>query len=581
MLLSKGWHLTKPSIRVPIRLASHAAKDRSLCVVYQSATANMQRILSQGDVQHKLLGGLKGIERECLRVDDEKGLLAKTRHPYQWGSPLTHPTITTDFSESMPEFVTPPYSSTADLINHLHRIHRYAANTLAQQGELMWPASMPCRVDRDGSSIPLAQYGDTNTARLKAVYRKGLSLRYGRHMQIISGIHFNYSPPEEFWPTLQLKDDPRPLSQYKNDRYFGLIRNFQRKSWMIPYLFGSSPCIDRTFAKTGTSYMSSLDPESVHRPLATCLRMSDIGYRNENQSSLFVSYENVSEYVSTIRRALRLEWAQYKQLGLFDSHGERQQLNSKILQIENEFYSYMRAKQIPEKGEWPSAALKRAGVRYVELRALDVQPNEAIGVGETHLRFLEAFCLFCLLSNSPPLTRVDASEVVVNQRNVASYGRDPNLELCRMGEALLLKDWAYAILCGMEPLCKALDQGPKEEGQQVSYTEALEKQFIKIECPSKTPSAKILDKMMTSNLSHQAWGFQLAQQHSKTLTEHPLTPEEVTSFYELAKKSVEAEQELHSDPAQTAPFEEFLAKYMEAPEKITEKDKDMRIDSLY
>jgi len=146
-----------------------------------------------------LQGGLKGVEKESLRVQPD-GQLARTPHPRALGSALTNEHLTTDFSESLIELVTPPFAHTWELLQYLLDLHQFIFSHMGD--ELLWATSMPGVIESD-ASIPIAYYGKSNVAQMKSIYRRGLGLRYGRMMQAISGVHFNYSFPAKFWEAYQ------------------------------------------------------------------------------------------------------------------------------------------------------------------------------------------------------------------------------------------------------------------------------------------------------------------------------------------------------------------------------------------
>ena len=152
-------------------------------------------LLASSDIEEALATSKIGLEKESLRVLPEGGI-AQTPHPVAWGSPLTHPMITTDFSEALAELVTPPCESVTEVIQSLDDIQNFIYRSL--DNEILWATSMPCVVAGE-TSIPLAKYGSSNAAQMKTAYRRGLGLRYGRAMQVIAGVHFNYSFSDEFW----------------------------------------------------------------------------------------------------------------------------------------------------------------------------------------------------------------------------------------------------------------------------------------------------------------------------------------------------------------------------------------------
>ena len=195
-------------------------------------------------------GMLRGIERESLRMQSN-GFLSQANHPAALGSALTHPHITTDYSEALMEFITPPKDSIPEALNYLKDIHAVAHAAL-EHDERLWPLSMPCMLDEDEDSIRLAQYGSSNIGRFKTLYRRGLGVRYGRRMQTISGVHYNLSFPDHFFEALQAHETDDGLKalnlqDYRSHRYFGLIRNFIRLTPLVMFLVGASPSVCKCF----------------------------------------------------------------------------------------------------------------------------------------------------------------------------------------------------------------------------------------------------------------------------------------------------------------------------------------------
>jgi glutamate--cysteine ligase len=325
-----------------------------------------------------LRGGRKGVERESLRVTPD-GDIVHTPHPQALGAPLTNEHITTDFSESLIELVTPPFGETWELVQYLCDIHQFVYRHLGD--ELLWSTSMPGRIESD-ASIPLAQFGSSNIGRIKTIYRHGLGVRYGRIMQAIAGVHYNYSFPPALWDVLgHINQSTLPQQDFVSEQYFGVLRNYRRYGWLILYLFGTSPAVSKSFFLGRTADLPSLDRDTAYEPFGTSLRMSDVGYRNKNQATVSVSVNSLDEYVRDLSRAISTPYPPYQQIGV-KVDGEYRQLNANILQIENEYYSYIRPKRIARSGERPTKALHRAGVEYVEVRALDVSAFDPVGVNQ-------------------------------------------------------------------------------------------------------------------------------------------------------------------------------------------------------
>ncbi|MDD5214464.1 MAG: glutamate--cysteine ligase [Methylococcales bacterium] len=501
-----------------------------------------------------LSGGFKGIEKESLRINAQ-GLISQANHPYALGSTLTHPQITTDYSEALIELITPPFSDIRDTLKTLENIHQFVYDNLEEEQLLC--ASMPCGIDGD-ESIRIAEYGTSNIGRMKHVYRHGLWHRYGRTMQAIAGIHFNYSVPDKLWVFLhEQSGKSQSLADFKNAAYFGLIRNFQRIGWLILYLFGASPAICKNFFKSRPALMAQFeefDNGTLYHPYATSLRMSDIGYKSKNQANLHIDYNSIEGYVESLSAAISTSYPDYEKIGVC-VNGEYKQLNANILQIENEFYSIMRPKQIAHSGEKPTAALRRGGVEYVEMRALDLNPFHPIGIDEPTARFIEALLLTCLLTNSP---EINADELRVNNSNqltVANQGRKPNVELTRNGETITLQNWAREILDLMQPICDALDSTETNS----PYSQSLTLQRELVEKPDLTPSAKMLAAMREKNKPFSCFTVNQSAELAKFFAGQSLDENTRQEFIKLAAQSHEKQRELEAVPQ--IPFEDFLQNY--------------------
>ncbi|HET9663003.1 MAG TPA: glutamate--cysteine ligase, partial [Burkholderiales bacterium] len=270
----------------------------------------------------EVLAGLRrGVEKEGLRTKAD-GSLSPAPHPHGLGSPLTHPHITTDFSEAQLELITGVHASIKFCLDELTAIHQFVYRNIGE--ELIWCASMPCRLPAD-EDIPLAQYGTSNVAQAKTIYRRGLSYRYGRRMQTISGLHYNFSLPEAAWAVLQQADgDASPVRAYRDRAYFALIRNFRRHSWLLLYLFGASPAVCSTFVAGRKHVLQELKPGTMYLPYGTSLRMGPLGYQSDAQASLAVSYNCLESYARSLYSALTEPYPQYAAIGIRDGSDYRQ-----------------------------------------------------------------------------------------------------------------------------------------------------------------------------------------------------------------------------------------------------------------
>jgi len=531
----------------------YRACTHSMTNLNNALSTRLDRLTASG--HHQLLcGGLKGIEKESLRISKD-GFIAQTPHPKTLGSALTHPYITTDYSESLIELITPPFADIKDSLDYLHNIHQFVYEHL--DNEILLGASMPCGIDGD-ESIPIAEYGSSNIGRMKHVYRHGLWHRYGRTMQSIAGIHFNYSVPEALWPVLHKeKSSPLSLEQFINEAYFGLIRNFQRMGWLILYLFGASPAICKNFFNSRPALMTqfeAFDNGTLYHPYATSLRMSDIGYKSKNQANLNIDYNSIDGYVSSLSAAINTPYPEYEKIGTLVD-GEYRQLNSNILQIENEFYSTMRPKQIAQSGEKPTLALKRRGVRYIEMRSLDLDLFNPIGIDEDKARFIEALLLTCLLQNSPKTSAQEQQVNNANQLAVANFGRKPGLELNKNNQKILLKDWAAEILESMQPVCAILDQDDAAK----HYSSALEKQQLLIENPDSTASARILEQMTQLRQPFSRFALNTSIEHGQYFKRNELDKIKTQQFNDMAALSHDKQLEIENN--KQMPFDYFLKQY--------------------
>jgi len=499
-----------------------------------------------------LAGGRKGIEKESLRLDLQ-GYLSREPHPVGLGSALTNRFITTDFSEALLEFVTPAYVNTWEALQFLCDVHQFTYSRL--QDELLWIASMPCRIPPD-SEIPLARYGKSNIGQMKTIYRRGLGYRYGRHMQTIAGVHFNYSLPAEFWPRYQeLLGEGGEQQEFRSGQYLGLIRNFLRFGWIVLYLFGASPAMCKSFGAGNNLDMPSLNAETWYQPYGTSLRMSDLGYSNQNQSRLNISLNSLDEYIQDLRRAIRKPEPDYEDIGVMVDDKYRQ-LSTSSLQIENEYYSSVRPKRVANSGERPTAALRRGGIEYVEIRSLDINIDDPAGVNQNTMRFIEAFLIFCLLEDSPPLDEAASIEAARNQALTARQGRDPDFRLHRGGAEVVLATWANEILDKVTAVAELIDQA-EDSG---CYSHAVQLQRDLVREPMATPSARLLEELKTAKCGFFDYAIEVARGHRDYFASiTPLSSERQNEFEREASRSIE--QQLETEASDDTSLDEYLANY--------------------
>jgi glutamate--cysteine ligase len=486
----------------------------------------------------RLKGMRRGIEKESLRTTADGGL-AMTPHPQALGSALTHPHITTDYSEAQLELITGVHATPEACLEELTHIHQFTYHALGE--EQLWVSSMPCNLPAD-ENIPIGRYGSSNVGRAKSVYRMGLAHRYGRRMQTISGIHYNWSLPG-----------------VSSGEYFALIRNFRRHAFLLLYLFGASPAVCSSFVAGREHSLEKLAEGTMYMPHGTSLRMGRLGYQSDAQASLAVSYNGLDGYAASLHEALTRPYPAYEAVGIMNPGGEYNQLATTLLQIENEFYGTIRPKRVIRAGERPLHALRDRGVEYVEVRLLDLNPFVAIGITLQTVRFLDIFLLHCLLQDSPADTPAEIAALGRNQHKTAAFGRQPGLMLERGNREVALVDWAAELLDACAPLAATLDatHGSSDYGDALRAARSL------LEQPDLLPSARVLAVMGAEHASsHIAFTRAQSQQTKAKLLALPFPAALQSKFEQLSAESVREQKAIEA--ADSLPFEAWRQQYVSA-----------------
>lgn len=484
----------------------------------------------------RLKGIRRGIEKESLRAT-AAGTLALTPHPEALGSALTHPHITTDYSESQLELITGVHTTPETCLEELLQLHQYTCRSLGE--EMMWVSSMPCLLPAD-ETIPIARYGSSNVARAKSVYRMGLAHRYGRRMQTISGIHYNWSMPE-----------------VTNDQYFSLIRNFRRHAFLLLYLFGASPAACSSFVAGRNHELQALSPDTMYMPHGTSLRMGRLGYQSDAQASLAVSYNGLDGYAASLHEALTRSYPPYEAIGIQNPGGDYNQLATSLLQIENEFYGTIRPKRVIRPGERPLHALRERGVEYVEVRLLDLDPFVPVGIKAPTMRFIDVFLLHCLLAESPPDTPQEIAQIGRNQHKTAAFGRQTGLTLERGAREIELVAWAAELLSAFEPIAAALDR----VHQTTDYSDVLRSASALLQDPSLLPSARVL-AVVAQDFDNSFHDFTTAQSRltKAKLLALPLGTGAQARYAALSEQSLAEQRAIEA--RDSMPFEAFRQHYL-------------------
>lgn len=482
-------------------------------------------------IPHKFQSG-HGIEKEGLRVNPN-GKLALTQHPVCLGSKLTHPMITTDYAENLLEFVTPVgvhFKKTHEILKELHKV---TFNCI--KDELIWPVSMPSLLP-DEKDIQVADYGHSNIGKMKSVYRTGLGHRYGKSMQMIAGIHYNFSLPT---PWLKQEfDKQKEYSEYKDfvsSVYFHLIRNFRRHSWLLTYLFGSSPVVDENFLVGKDHQLQMLSPKTFGLPYATCLRMGGLGYTSAAQASINVCFNKLDSYISSTEEARTTSYEPYEKIGT-KVGGVYRQLTTNLIQIDNEFYSRIRPKRVRLPGMNSLMSLHTSGVEYLEVRLLDVNPFDCVGINREQMKFLNQFLLFCLFQDSPILSQEECRKLDLQYNQVVTQGRDPKQGFHKKASDLLDDIYEFCSVYG-----DGLTQSILEMQQD----------------SSKILSQRVIDSIGSG--SFLEFAIELGQKYREELLAVEICPARESHYQDLVQDSINEQMEIEANDKMD--FDTFLQDY--------------------
>jgi|TARA_B110000438_G_C15821328_1_gene654639 glutamate--cysteine ligase len=495
----------------------------------------------------------RGIEKESLRVSNA-GKISKKTHPKNLGSALTNPYITTDFSESLLELITPTFNDAQSCLNFLEDIHAFVYKNL--EDEVLWPCSMPCPIESE-EEIPIGNYGQSNSGMIKTVYRRGLSNRYGSMMQAIAGIHYNFSFSDNFFELLSESADKRNHKELKNEIYLHIARNFKRYGWLYFLLFGASPAACNTFVGKREHDLSEHPSGGLYKENSTSLRMGDLGYISKAQDDLDISYNSLDEYCSGLKNALNTTYDEYQKIGEH-KEGNRIQLNTSVIQIENEYYSTIRPKRVCPSGERPINVLKSEGIDYLELRCVDLDPFSPIGIEREQIDFMDSFILFCLLEESPEINKAELENIKITHDLIVNRGREVNKEIVFNGQAMSILESSNWILSKVKSVASTAGEVIFKNNKENKWEIALDSQIKKLTDLSLTPSKRILDDMDTEKKSFKDFGTELSLQHSHYFKGRKNNSDKL--FLEAAKKSISDQAAIES--SEEVDFETFLKGFL-------------------
>jgi glutamate--cysteine ligase len=447
-----------------------------------------------------------GLEKETIRTTNQK--ISTFPHPDFLGSPLKNPYITLDFSEAQLELVTPNYPSLKQPLNFLNNLHHFFYHFTTE--ETLWPSSMPPKLPLHEEEIPIANFGSSESGKQKKIYRIGLAHRYGRRMQTISSLHYNFSLPKSFWQIYyQNSESLESFTNFISNSYLHIVRNFLREGWIISYLFGGSPACHQSYMDKVPDDFHKVGQDTLYLPYATSIRMSYLGYYSKVQEQLSISYNHIEQYILDLESALQGINSKYQKMGIFQD-GLQIQMNDHHLQIENEHYARIR----PKGGASALTSLesiKKNGIEYLEIRSLDLNPFLPLGVDQETLNFLHCFLVYCLSKASPPIDHLESQKLCRNQNLIGLRGRDPHLTLENETESIHPNVWANKIIHEMEELAFELQEKNWLASIQHVKQALSNKQLL---------SATILEEMKKNQDNFLTYHTRLAKEHKQLLLTH-------------------------------------------------------------
>ena len=373
-----------------------------------------------------MLSGSFGIEWESLRARGD-GELALTPHPELFGDKLKNPLVTTDFSESQIEIITPTFNTIDETFDTFSLIADLV-NASLPYDEYLWFQSIPCILPY-GDQIPIAQYSGEGKSSQR--YREDLAKKYGLKKQMISGIHFNFSFSEEFLKKIyELEESPLTFKEFKNNVYLKIARNYLRYCWLIIYLTGCSIGSHNTFSKDCIRLMDAEDDYgSFYSTKGPSFRNSSCGYKNLKE--LLPSYESVDAFVNDINS--------------FIENGD--------LSEAKELYTQIRLK--PKNPQDLLNSLKNDGIEYIEVRTLDVNPFYQCGLIKQDMKFLHLFLIYMFIKDETDYADWQR-EAKINEENTAEKAYVDSMRLLRDGKEVTLKSWASEIINEMYGMCEVM-----------------------------------------------------------------------------------------------------------------------------
>ena len=405
--------------------------------------------------KQELLKGNFGVEREGLRVD-LKGKLSQKPHPTVFGYKMCNPYITTDFSESQLELITPVFSTTEETYKFLNALYEIVAMEL--EDEYLWPQSMPAIIPED-KDIPIAEFCGCEEGKVAREYREELFLKYGGKKQLISGIHYNFSFNENIIKKLYENSDKlKNYKAFKDDLYLKVTRNYLRYRWLLIYLLGCTGVVHESYQEDCVKQLEEISKDSFSNEGALSYRNSECGYKNK--IDLFPKYNSVKDYVDSINKFI----------------------DEDLIDTPRELYAPIRLKAKNPKSLLNS--LMDDGINYLEYRSIDINPFEKGGIALNDLHFINIFNLFLLIEDENDYENWQ-QEALNNQNTIAINGKN-DVELIRDGKSISKVQWGIEILNKIKVINDEL---------QLGYEEIIEDIRKRVEDYKETYTYKIIEKV--------------------------------------------------------------------------------------
>lgn len=358
---------------------------------------NIVSLIKDLDLVDGVQNGNFGLEKENLRVD-YNGHLALTPHPAVFGDKKKNPYITVDFSESQVEMITPSFKKVKDTYYFMENLHDIVTENL--DGEYLWPQSLPPIVPEE-DKIPVAQFKQDKASE---EYRDNLAKKYGKYLQLLSGIHYNFSFDSDFINDFYKKSGYEgSYKDFKNELYMKVARNYMKHSWLLVYLLGASVVIHKSYSPNCVAKMQSFGEDTFYLENGISFRNSTCGYRNKKE--LYISHNSLEEYISDLKK--------------FIADG--------TIQGAREYYSSLRL-----KSKNPSdllGSLEKDGIEYLEVRSIDLNPFARIGINLEDMEFIHFFLMHMLIKGECTFTKEDYLAAKENEKMLATHGLDKEFTL--------------------------------------------------------------------------------------------------------------------------------------------------------